>query len=884
MPTLVSPGVAVTVIDESFYGSAGAGTVPLIILATASNKAHPSGVGTADSTTKSELSLITSQRELIQSFGDPLFYSASGTQLHSFELNEYGLLAAHSYLGAANRAYILRADIDLGELSGTAIEPAGPAVDGTHWLDMSETTIGLFEYSGTEWVSKEVTMIYDTTQLTAGVPNSSIGEDGDYAFVAEQGGSSTLSLYYKVTGTYEFLDGTTPDIQFATHLAIPTLNSSAGALVTGDVYIKTTIYNNGSEFVVKSYNVTTATWTEIPAPLHPDSYTADDEGSGKAPIGTLFTQHDPTATNRAEFIIKRRTTDDTIVTGTIADAAASGTTFTINSTPISIIALDDIHVVAGKITSNATMISTEVIATAVIVNGSTYLRITKGDGGELTFTSDSSDFGFTATTYSSWLTLSHTPDSSAPTGRTLSDTRWYDPTVTKIDLLQVDSFGTAWEDYSGILTAASVAPTTPSSGDVWVDTTDLENYPAMSRYNGAAWVTIDRGDQTTSSGIVFGDFRELATSVNLDLDAPDPATYPAGMLGWNMRASGYNVKKFIRDYAQAYGGADDRWVTESGLYNDGSPYSGRHARKRSITQAMAAAIVANDDLRSDTVVFNLMAAPGFPELIDEMTALNVDRKETAFVVADTPFRLQANGTDIQDWATNANNADGNGEVGLISSSPYVGVYYPSGLATNTNGAEVVVPASHIVLRTMAYNDSVAYPWFAPAGAQRGLVSNVSSTGYIDSEGEYVATSLSEGLRDVLYSNKINPITFMSGIGLVVYGQKTLNPFASALDRVNVARLVNYLRERFEVMAKPFLFEPNDQRTRDNVLGVFNGFMADIASKRGLYDYLVVCDSSNNTPTRIDKNELWIDVAIQPMKAIEFIYIPIRVKNTGESLI
>jgi phage tail sheath protein FI len=85
------------------------------------------------------------------------------------------------------------------------------------------------------------------------------------------------------------------------------------------------------------------------------------------------------------------------------------------------------------------------------------------------------------------------------------------------------------------------------------------------------------------------------------------------------------------------------------------------------------------------------------------------------------------------------------------------------------------------------------------------------------------------------------------------------------------------------MAQPFLFEPNDTYTRDQVLEVFNGFMADLITKRALYDFLVVCDDSNNTPTRIDRNELWIDVAIQPVKAIEFIYIPVRIKNTGEAL-
>jgi phage tail sheath protein FI len=141
-------------------------------------------------------------------------------------------------------------------------------------------------------------------------------------------------------------------------------------------------------------------------------------------------------------------------------------------------------------------------------------------------------------------------------------------------------------------------------------------------------------------------------------------------------------------------------------------------------------------------------------------------------------------------------------------------------------------------------------------------------------------ALNNGMRDALYEKNINPMVNFPGQGLYVWGQKTLHPFASALDRVNVARLLAYLRERFDVIARPFIFEPNDKRTRDRVLNVFNGFLADLLTKRALYDFLVVCDTTNNTPARIDRNELWIDVAIEPVKAAEFIYIPIRVVNTG----
>ncbi len=253
---------------------------------------------------------------------------------------------------------------------------------------------------------------------------------------------------------------------------------------------------------------------------------------------------------------------------------------------------------------------------------------------------------------------------------------------------------------------------------------------------------------------------------------------------------------------------------------------------------------------------------------------------TAFVIGDTPFRLKADATSTKNWATNANNASENGEDGLLSSSPYAAVYYPSALATNLDGKNVVVPPSHIALRTLAFNDQVAFPWFAPAGFQRGLVQNATSVGFVNpTDGEYTPVTLNEGQRDTLYSNKVNPIASFPGRGLVVFGQKTLNPTASALDRINVARLVVYIRERLDDIVKPFLFEPNDDITRQNAKGVVDGFLSNLVIQRGLFDYVTVCDNSNNTPARIDRNELYIDIAIQPVKAIEFIYIPIRIQNT-----
>jgi phage tail sheath protein FI len=102
-----------------------------------------------------------------------------------------------------------------------------------------------------------------------------------------------------------------------------------------------------------------------------------------------------------------------------------------------------------------------------------------------------------------------------------------------------------------------------------------------------------------------------------------------------------------------------------------------------------------------------------------------------------------------------------------------------------------------------------------------------------------------------------------------------------LDRINVARLVVYLRRQLNALAKPYIFEPNDKITRDEIKAAVESLLLELVGQRALYDYLVVCDESNNTPSRIDRNELYVDIAIEPVKAVEFIYIPLRLKNTGE---
>ena len=544
-----------------------------------------------------------------------------------------------------------------------------------------------------------------------------------------------------------------------------------------------------------------------------------------------------------------------------------------------------------------------------------------------------------------WKPLTYVASEDAPTALAADGALWYSSVIDEVDIMVHNGekwVGLLYDGASGQSNIASpyynvdpaqapdpagpfVRVTAPENGDrsdggnlvdgdIWISTADIENYPLVYRYNAtlAEWIQLDATDQTTENGVLFGDARyntngansdeqgeiaDLLTTDYVDPDCPDPALYPKGMLLWNLRRSGFNVKRFVRNYIDTaqdnpqYGAGDGesminyyphRWVTESANQANGKGSFGRLSQRAVVVQQLQSSVNSNQDVRDEERrVFNLIATPGYPELIGEMISLNYDRNLTAFVVGDTPARLTPDATSLNDWATNAALAVEDNDLGLVSRDEYMGVWYPWGFTSDNAGNNVVVPPSHMVLRVIALNDQVAYPWFAPAGTRRGGVTNASSVGYVNSEGEFVSISLNEGQRDTLYTQNVNPITFLVGAGLVVFGQKTRARNASALDRVNVARLIIYMRSQLTKLAKPYLFEPNDKITRDEVKQAVESLLVELVGLRALYDFLVVCDESNNTPARIDRNELYVDIAIEPVKAIEFIYIPLRIKNTGE---
>ena len=1117
MAGLVSPGVQVSVVDESFYTPAEPGTLPMIFVVSAANKKNGAGTGTAPgtlATNAGKVYLLTSQRDLVDNFGDPVFKTdTSNNPIHGSELNEYGLQAAYSYLGIANRAYVVRADVDTGQLDASTTAPAAKPADGTYWLDTTNTLWGIQEWNGASVLNKGQVfsnkvpyVITDSTEtvntgslgtngFSGDIPASTVGKVGDYAVVA----TSTLNkIFYRntsgtwvlvgsdpwckswptiqgtvanpsfagtasisingtsvsisssdtvtnvastingllITGvTAEAVDGkleiysdgtgsaaedsTTagdvliggdstkltelgiaagtyypPALTIAKHTNVPEYKTGdTYTRPTGSVWIKTTTANLGAKYSVKKWNNSTQLWETVNPGIYGSNREAlfemDKTGGGiNLLTGDLYVLSNVAGDTKplATFKIHRRqgvapttVTSNKIIAGSISGGTS---TFTVASTdnnqlafntPVTVSAtytgaVSDAGVLAGAInTANIENVSATVTATNQV-------SISHALGGEIKFVDTNgvlTEAGFTpyvsATSgtpnlayaqgtsgstnplqlqATSWRVLSYTASPNEVTATTTEGTLWYNSTVDEPDILVHNGsefVGYVYDGTSGQSSTASpfynadstktpdpagpqVSATAPVlqsdgtalvTGDLWIDTSDLENYPKIYKHNadrtdlpiGNRWFAMDTGDQTTDEGILFADARyntngtnsssagtiaDLMASDYVDPDSPDPALYPKGMLLFNTRRSGFNVKKYKRNYINTatnntrYNDQSmasyhaDRWVTESANQADGSGSFGRKAQRKVIVQALQALVNSNDDIRDDeSRIFNMMACPAYPELIGEMKSLNYDRGLTAFVVGDSPFRLKSNATDINNWATNTNKALEDNDKGLVTTDPYLAVFYPSGFTSDNFGKNVVVPPSHMMLRTIALSDQVSFPWFAPAGTRRGGITNASSTGFITAEGEFTSVALNEGLRDTLYANNVNPITFITGAGLVNFGQKTRQLTASSLDRINVARLVIYLRSQLNTLAKPYLFEPNDKITRDEIKQAAESLLLELVGQRALYDFLVVCDESNNTPARIDRNELYLDIAVEPVKAVEFIYIPLRLKNTGE---
>jgi len=254
-----------------------------------------------------------------------------------------------------------------------------------------------------------------------------------------------------------------------------------------------------------------------------------------------------------------------------------------------------------------------------------------------------------------------------------------------------------------------------------------------------------------------------------------------------------------------------------------------------------------------------------------------ESRKDAVGVLDVPKALVVNNrgneaTDCRDW-----------RIGTLSNpapfedfnenSSYVALYANwLNVYDKWNSVYRWIPASGQAAGIYANTDDVAEAWFAPAGLNRAILNNVRKLSWNPVIGE----------RDILYKNGLNPIVSFPGQGKVIWGQKNMLDKTSAFNRVNIRRLFIILAKAISTALKFFLFEPNDTFTRLQVINLIDPFLRDVVARRGIFDYMIVCDGRNNTPERIDRNELWCDIYIKPTRAAEFIVLNLVATKTGAS--
>jgi uncharacterized protein len=414
-----------------------------------------------------------------------------------------------------------------------------------------------------------------------------------------------------------------------------------------------------------------------------------------------------------------------------------------------------------------------------------------------------------------------------------------------------------------------------------------------STSSGTFSLLVRRGDDVSISNPVV-----LETWTNLSLDPLAPNF----------------ISKVIGDYKLAYNGSTtDPQVVVSGSY----PNASKYIRVKSISVTTPNYFDNNGNPKPEYTAFIPVAASGsFGSATGDVKAganfwNNINDTNTQGLVADNytgmiallsnqdDYRFNALFTPglVQDFAshvskistiiTNTQNrgdnifvVDATGYGSSVTTavskaaslnSSYAATYWPwCQILDPATGKNVWVPASTMIAGVYAYNDSVAEPWFAPAGINRGGLSTV-----IRAE-----QKLSQTNRDILYQGKVNPIATFPGTGTVVYGQKTLQTRASALDRVNVRRLLIVLKSYISQVANNLVFEQNTIATRNQFLSQVNPYLESVQQRQGLYAFKVVMDDTNNTPDVIDRNQLIGQIYLQPTKTAEFIYLDFNITPTG----
>ena len=326
-----------------------------------------------------------------------------------------------------------------------------------------------------------------------------------------------------------------------------------------------------------------------------------------------------------------------------------------------------------------------------------------------------------------------------------------------------------------------------------------------------------------------------------------------------------NNLKFTVALQGGYDGADPAVQKKTGANIVGSNLFGMNCSTANSEGTKAYVKGLNIIANADQYDINLIVTPGatiadHPAIINKAIEVAEDRGD-AFAIADPVVQGGTVGSAI---AAVANS-------GIDSN--YVGTYWPWVKIIDTDKNKPVwVPPSVVLPNVLAYNDTVAYEWFAPAGLNRGGIA----------EAVDIELKLSFTQRDSLYESKINPIATFPNQGICVWGQKTLQAKPSALDRINVRRLLIAMKKFIASSTRYLVFENNTNETRQRFLNIVNPYLERVKSRQGLYAFRVVMDETNNTPDVIDRNIMYGQIYLQPAKAAEFIVLDFNILPTGAS--
>ena len=375
-----------------------------------------------------------------------------------------------------------------------------------------------------------------------------------------------------------------------------------------------------------------------------------------------------------------------------------------------------------------------------------------------------------------------------------------------------------------------------------------------SSANSVEFLLIDDPDNNKSEYI----YTELLSGVN-EYNAPNQFGATATATGFRGGPGGlYNspigTPRFVKVIEGTYNlaGGDSGAANELALVGAAATKTGMYV------------------LDDDALNISIALIPGIANDAIQNSLISLAESSKNFLALVSPPFAEGQVQDAVDWI---NGKSATTRSSALNSS-YAAAYWPWVQVFNPfAAAEQWYDPAIFAARQCVYTDSVSEPWFAPAGFRRGRLTKPTATEVV----------LNQGDKDTLYSNALNPVVNDPTTGITIFGQKTAQRTPTALDRINVRRLMIYIRKTLLQLGKPFQFEPNDQFTWELVEDSINPFLDDLLARRAIIAGAVKCDSTTNTPLRVDRNELWCSVTIKPTKAAETIVFEVNLTSQSATL-